>query len=188
MDIKRYDRHSKRRAAALTAGVFLLLIGAATGAGMLVFSPSANAWPTSVFARWNPPAEEQEAGGWKLEVDGGKQIADEKEESLLAKLVGLLKDEVPAVEPGSLAGAALAVASEMPAEAEGVGGADEAGESAASGSAAGGEEDVVFQVTQQDVDQAIAAGEETIGFWRWLWNMVWGAMKSVAETVVSAVT
>jgi len=171
----------------MTASVFLLLIGAATGAGMMVFSPSANAWPTSVFARWNPPEEEHGSGSGKQEAGGGG-IPEAEEESLLARLTGLLKDEVPEMDAGALAGAALAVASEMPAAAEGAGGADETAESAPAGSAASGTNDVVFQVTQQDVDQAVAASEEAVGFWRWLWNLVWGAMKSVAETVVGAVT
>ncbi|MEA3249782.1 MAG: hypothetical protein U9Q03_05520 [Patescibacteria group bacterium] len=199
MDIKRFDKGATHRRVAVTAGVFMLLLAGVTGAGMLVFSPSANAWPVSTFALWNPPGEEgAEAGrAGKTGIEG--------EDSLLAKLFGFLKDEAPEMDATALAGAALAVASELPGDTDDVGGADDEAGEGAKGAEAGstyaetsvdredvemGEEaeDVVFQVTQQEVDQAMAAGEEAVGFWRSLWNMIVGAAQSVVGTVWSAVS
>jgi hypothetical protein len=195
MDIKRYDRYTTHRRIAMTAGLFILLIAGITGAGMLVFSPSANAWPTAGWVSWSPPEGDagggtQQAGGLVASEGAEEDENDEAEdESLLARLFSFLKDETPEVDTTALAGAALASAADAALETADTGGTnDEPLTDTADADEGGGEDsEVVFQVTQQEVDQAMAAGEEAVGFWRSLWEMIKGAFVAVANTIVSAV-
>lgn len=180
MDIRRFDRHSTHRKVAVTAGVFILLIAGVTGAGMMVFSPPANAWPISAFGRWN---QDEDNTGSLAEAGTADEKGGSDEESLMARIFGWLEDETPDVDTAALAGVASAVASELPdGETETGGPEDDAGTSTGDGG-----DDVVFQVTQQDVEQAMAASEEAVGFWRSLWDMIKGAFVAIANTIVSAV-
>ncbi len=195
MDIRRLDKYAVHRKVALTAGVFILLIAGVTGAGMLVFSPSAGARPIAAFGQWNPPGQaDGNAAGTPTDRPGTP--ADDAatdtgndgrgEPSLLAKLFGGLEDDAPTVDTAALAGAALASAADMTSDADEEEERDE-GATETTGPADGDDGNVVFQVTEQDLDQAVAVSQEAVGFWGWLWNMLSGAAIAVANTITSAV-
>jgi hypothetical protein len=191
MNINKKDNLKIHKKIALGASLFILLLFAVTGAGLMVFSPTAGAWPTSTFAFWNPPADkaisDQET---KNSLPPGQGAETEDSEEKWSFLGSLLNDEKTEIDKDEITEAITAEVSERMRE---------AGEEAIDKTITQAKETVVSEltgsdpngqdsndrpkVTEQDIEQAAALGKETIGFWGMLWNVVSGLVATAVGLV-----